>query len=263
MDEKEVPLAVQIPHIVNSKQEKQFRNLSRYNQTLNEVELINYTPCTLSDVVQIYRTKVSKKEQTIIDPGVLEKKYSPYEVMFMLLLRLSQRFTPDEVKYLEEQHQVPLLATHQDGAKGKWMSIMSCQKLIKAWKKNRTDKHPIMTDQQINELDRVATTLGDEANNLEENVFYLYFTPSNVTTLPFMVGCLKIDKVGDLAYHPCVFTIDSAASSSILPLKLFKKLGYKMDEIDRSQTITVATACSTDTKALGFYQSKIYIRGQN
>ena len=215
-------------------------------------------------MVQIYKTRVSKvKEEVIIDEGVLERKYTPHEVMLMLLLRLSQRFTLEECKYLESHHQAPLVDLHQDGAEGKWHSIMSCQKLIKSWKKNRTKDFPIMSDEELSQLERVSDCIKDDMNNVDEKAFYLFYTPQTVTTLPFLVGCLKIQKIGDLQYFPCIFTVDSAASSSILPLKLFKKLGHKLDELDKSKTVTVATACSSSTKAVGFFDSRVYLRGQN
>lgn len=238
--------------------------MCKENCVLPGIEFVNFTPCSESDVVYLYKTRVNKiKEKTIIDEGILDKKYTPHEVMLMLLLRLSQRFTLEESKYLESHHQAPLVDIHQDGAEGKWHSIISCQKLIKAWKKNRTKDFPIMSDDELKQLEKVSDCIKDDMNNLDEKAFYLFYTPQTVTTLPFLVGCLKVHKVGDLQYFPCIFTIDSAASSSILPLKLFKRLGHKLEELDKSQSITVATACSNSTKALGFFESRIYLRGQN
>ena len=251
-------------HICDKKLEKTYRKLCKQNQSLKGVEFVNYTPCTEAEIVQIYKTRVSKvKEEVIIDENVLERKYTPFETMFMLLLRLNQRFTLDEVRILESHHQVPLTQTHQDGTNNKWMSIMACQKLIKDWKKHRTKEFPIVTDDELQRLDRLAEGMKDDMNTLDERAFFLYYTPQNVTSLPFLVGCLKVEQVGDLAFYPCVFTIDSAASSSIIPLKLFKKLGYNLEELDKSFQITVATACSKSTKALGFYETKIYLRAQN
>ena len=257
-------LAKGLPHFVNQKDEKKFRSLYKQSRALAGIEFVNFTPCSESDVAHIYKTRVNKiKENVKIDEGVLEKKYSPYEVMIMTLLRLSQRFTLEEAKYLEDHHQAPLVDIHQDGAHGKWHSIMSCQKLIKAWKKHRTKEFPIVSDEELSHLDRVSGCLVEDKSNTDEKVFFLFYTPQTVTTLPFLVGCLKVEQVGDLQYFPCIFTVDSAASSSILPLKLFKKLGHKMEDLDQSHKVTVATACSSSTKAVGFFKSRIYLRGQN
>ena len=253
-----------MPHFLNRKEERKFRSLCKQSRALTGIEFANFTPCSESDVVHIYKTRVNKiKEKVIIDEGVLEKKYSPYEVMIMTLLRLSQRFTLEEAKYLEDHHQTPLVDTHQDGAQGKWHSIMSCQKLIKAWKKHRTKEFPIVSDEELSHLDRVSGCLIADKNNKDEKVFYLFYTPQTVTTLPFLVGCLKVEQVGDLQYFPCVFTVDSAASSSVLPLKLFRKLGHKIEDLDQSHKVTVATACSSSTKAMGFFKSRVYLRGHN
>ena len=257
-------LAKSLSHICDKKMERSFRKLCRQNQSLKGVEFVNYTPCTEAEVVQIYKTRVNKsKEEVIIDENVLDRKYSPFEVMFMLLLRLNQRFTLDEVRELESHHQVPLTQTHQDGSNNKWMSIMACQKLIKDWKKHRTKEFPIVSDEELQKLDRLAEGMKDDMQTLDEKAFFLYYTPQNVTSLPFLVGCLKVEQVGDLAFYPCVFTIDSAASSSILPLKMFKKLGYDREKLDKSYQVTVATACSKSTKAMGFYETRIYLRAQN
>ena len=262
--DQEDSLAKSLSHICDKKMERSFRKLCRQNQSLKDVEFINYTPCTEAEVVQIYKTRVNKsKEEVIIDENVLDRKYTPFEVMFMLLLRLNQRFTLDEVRVLESHHQVPLTQTHQDGSNNKWMSIMACQKLIKDWKKHRTKEFPIVSDEELQKLDRLAEGIKDDMQTLDEKAFFLYYTPQTVTSLPFLVGCLKVEQVGDLAFYPCVFTIDSAASSSILPLKMFKKLGYDMDQLDKSFKVTVATACSKSTKAMGFYETRIYLRAQN
>ena len=155
--DKEDSLAKSLSHLCDKKMERSFRKLCRQNQSLKDVEFINYTPCTEAEVVQIYKTRVNKsKEEVIIDENVLDRKYSPFEVMFMLLLRLNQRFTLDEVRELENHHQVPLTKTHQDGSNNQWMSIMACQKLIKDWKKHRTKEFPIISDEELQKLDRLA-----------------------------------------------------------------------------------------------------------
>ena len=59
------------------------------------------------------------------------------------------------------------------------------------------------------------------------------------------------------------FTIDTAASSSILPFDIFKKLGHDISELDTSENIVIATACSKGNSAMGTFTTKIFLRGIN
>ena len=67
---------------------------------------VNSDPVNHEELVELYVNKTKKgqpKDNVIIDPGVLEKVYEPYELMFAYLMRLNLRWSKEEVEFLERE----------------------------------------------------------------------------------------------------------------------------------------------------------------
>ena len=227
---------------------------------------VNDQPLNHEELVELYVNKSRRKEpkeEVILDPGVVDREYSPFELMFSYLMRLNLRFRPSEIKYLEQQTNVPVCLFNKDGgSRQRWLSISQCQKLIKAWRKTRNKNQPIMKDEELTKLESLAENSLMEDVNISDRDFsyYVCFSEDNLSELPSISGCVT-DKSGQLTSQP--FTIDTAASSSILPHSIFKKWGYKDSELDTEESIVIATACSKGNTALGKIMVKVFLRGAN
>ena len=236
------------------------------NETYLDSMFVNKEPLSSSDMVELYVSKSQRKEpkeEVIIDDGVLELEYTPYELMFSYLMRLNLRFRPVEIEYLQAQTNVPVCLFDKDGGdRQRWLSISQCQKLIKAWRKTRTESSPIMTDEELLKLEDLSEQSLQGYVNIVDNDYssFIYFSQENTSELPCITGCL-MDSKGNMLAQP--FTIDTAASSSILPYDKFKQLGYKDSELDTSENIVIATACSKGNSASGTFTTKIFLRGNN
>ena len=227
---------------------------------------VNDKPLNHEELVELYVNKSRRKEpkeEVILDPGVVEREYSPFELMFSYLMRLNLRFRPEEIEYLEKETNVPVCLFNKDGGnRQRWLSISQCQKLIKAWRKTRNKNKPIMSEAELTKLENLAEkSLVEDVNIMDSEFhFYVYFSQDNLSELPSVAGCVT-DKQGQLTTQP--FTIDTAASSSILPHAIFKKWGYKDSELDTGESIVISTACSKGNTALGKMMLKIFLRGSN
>ena len=227
---------------------------------------VNKNPLSSSDLTELYMSKTQRKEpkeEVIIDPGVMELEYSPYELMFSYLMRLNLRFRPSEIEYLQNQTNIPVCLFDKDGGdRQRWLSISQCQKLIKAWRKTRNENCPIMTDEELLKLEDLSeqSLQGQIEIQDPEYGIYVYFNQDTAGELPCISGCF-LDSTGAMVAQP--FTIDTAASSSILPYEIFKKNGFKKNDLDTSQNIMIATACSAGNSAMGTFRTKIFLRGIN
>ena len=227
---------------------------------------VNTEPVNQDKLVELYTNKAKRgqpKDNVIIDPGVLEKVYEPYELMFAYLMRLNLRWTKEEVEFLEKESNTPVTLFNQDGgSKQRWLSISQCQRLIKAWRKTRTPDNPIVTDEQLEKLEKLAQdSIKGHVNVIDSDfILYVYFTQERLGELPNIQGCL-VNKSGEFTAHS--ITLDTAASSSILPYSFFKKAGYSDSDLDKSQNIVIATACSSNNKALGIFKTKVFLKSAN
>ena len=227
---------------------------------------VNSDPVNHDELVELYVNKTKKgqpKDNVIIDPGVLEKVYEPYELMFAYLMRLNLRWSKEEVEFLEKESNTPVTLFDQDGgSKQRWLSISQCQRLIKAWRNTRTPENPIVSDEQLVKLEQLAQdSLKGHVNVIDSNfVQYIYFTQEHLGELPNVQGCL-VNKSGEFLAYP--ITLDTAASSSILPYSYFKAAGYSDSDLDKGQTIVIATACSSNNKAMGTFKTQVFLKSAN
>ena len=235
-------------------------NISDSDYFSYNINCFNSTPVCFTKIMELYasKTRHKSKEKTILDQDAIDlPQLSPYELMLRLLLRLSYRFSHEEVDYLEEITGAPVTLFNSDGKDNKWLSVSSCQKLIRQWKNARTPDNPICTDQELEKLSEVSQGILNEDPKKVEDIIGVYFSVEKLSKLPYINGCIPKTDGSFLAYP---ITLDTAASSSIMPYSLFKKLGYSKDYINKEREVSISTACSTSTKALGYFQHKIYLR---
>ena len=240
------------------------------SELTDDINFVNHEPLTEKGVFELYAAKTKrtfeKKEEVLIDEGVLEANYTPYQLMFALLMRLNMRFTHEEVEYLEKQSNVPVLLFEKDGGKNqRWLTISQCQQMIKNWRRLRSKEHPIVSDEELLELEQLSQAPlepeDSRMKNYENNyTSYVYFTMKDLHILPCLSGCL-LDARGEKVVQQ--ITVDTAASSSILPYKTYCELGFQESELDKSQQVTVATACSEANQALGFFETKVLLKSNN
>ena len=200
----------------------------------------------------------------IIDEGVLDKQYSPYELMFSYLMRLNMRFTPAEIFYLEKETNLPVTLFNKDGGseRSRWLSISQVQKLIKSWRRARSENSPIVKDDELLKLEELANqTASGTVNMIDKDYSALvFFTQDNMGELPVISGCL-VSSDGSMKAQP--ITIDTAATSSILPFSIFTQLGYSEKDLDTRERVVISTACSSGNSALGTFVTKVYLKSTN
>ena len=227
---------------------------------------VNKEPLSSEALTELYvsKTKQRPRDEVIIDKGVLEKQYSPYELMFSYLMRLNMRFTPAECTYLENETNLPVTLFNKDGGseRSRWLSISQVQKLIKSWRKTRSENSPIVEDDELLRLEDLANqTASGTVNMIDKDYCALvYFSQDNIGELPIISGCL-VSSDGSMKAQP--ITIDTAATSSILPYSIFSGLGYSEKDLDTRERVIVSTACSKGNSALGTFATKVYLKSLN
>ena len=95
------------------------------------------------------------------------------------------------MEFLEKESNTPVTLFDQDGgSKQRWLSISQCQRLIKAWRNTRTPENPIVTDEQLVKLEKLAQdSLKGHVNVIDSNfVHYIYFTQEHFVVNSSRIG---------------------------------------------------------------------------
>ena len=79
----------------------------------------------------------------------MDIKFSKYELILGVIMRLCGRYTKDEVAYLEKECNGPVLISNSEGYEGRYRSISQVQSLLKSWRNNKMEG---ISEQEINKL---------------------------------------------------------------------------------------------------------------
>ena len=218
--------------------------------------------CNLAEIepysVEFYYTKRSKNEPVKIEEGALNQKFTKYELLLAVIMRLGSRWLPSEVKYLEEKCKVPVLMQNEDGVDGRYRSISQVQNLIKQW---RNQDVTGITKSELESLGNLTNILkdggsSDEINDLGFENVSLNLAENYISSLPTLAGCMMRK---DNTKYGVVCTIDTGASSSACGRGLMEELGFTEEDLTRCPNVKINTA-NSPCKLLGILKAKIFLK---
>ena len=251
---------------------------------------------TLAPVYTYYSKK--KEEPVEVKPEANNAQFSKYELLHGILMRLSGRYTDDEIKYLETIHDTPLLLFNDEGKEGHYTQISLVQKLIKQWKLEISKGYKIMKPEEMAELERLAEEteaanklkakekaikkreeakaqmMKKEIENMKEAAEGLenlkdeskpavkcyYINLKKIACLPRIKGYLtkKGGKPNGMNFVP-----DSGSQVNLISKKHFLELGRKMEEIDMSEPVIICGVSNKKNKPSGFVYLDLNLQGMD
>ena len=188
----------------------------------------------------------------------MDLKFSKYELILGVIMRLCGRYTKGEIAYLEKECNGPVLISNSEGYEGRYRSISQVQNLLKSWKNNKMEG---ISEQEINKLCDISHAMITDPDTVNSPEFgyekvNINLSEERLSDLPVVSGCaVKSDKT----FLGVTCTIDSGASSSACGVKLMKALGYEEKDLVPCPHIQVNTA-NSPCKPLGILPLRIYLK---
>ena len=290
---------------INSKRKMIKRNKILNNDNPNCHGLVNKTVGTnskLVDSTNVFYNK-TKHEEVIIDDGALMTDHSVYETVVHLIMRLSSRWTPSEVEYLESTCNAPVTLFNDDGKDNMFYPISYIQRMTKLWRKEIIDNNNrVMTLSELSHVEKLLAECKAKSNkthehsanqemsdteedyeNKNDKVSGLSPGPSDWDTDSFRdadpseIQChfVSTELIADLPSLNVSFQNkdgsftgfqccpDTGSQISLMSVRSMEKLGFSVDDIDKTHKLSVSTASGKGNQAKGTKQLKMFIRGDN
>ena len=210
---------------------------------------------------EIYYTKKNKNDPVETEEGYMDVKLSKYQLVLGVIMRLSSRYTRDEILTLQETTNSPVLLDYNEGYEGRYRSISQIQSLLKAWRKNNVEG---ISNEEIEKLCHISQAMKDNPSSVRSGEFgfenvNINMSEERFSSLPVVSGCIqRFDKT----FHGVSCTIDSGASSSACGVGLLEETGYTVKDLTPCPHIQVNTANAPCTP-LGILSTKIYLKWKN
>ena len=118
--------------------------------------------------------------------------YSTFDIFFHIIMRICNRFSQEEIQFLETATSQPVTLFHNDGKNGKYLPISQVSRLIKQWKTDRKNSTAPMSTTELNQLSSMIhqyenNTMSDVYTNksftFQQRVYFNDIT-SNLPFLP-------------------------------------------------------------------------------
>ena len=208
-------------------------------------------------------------------------------------MRLTSRWTKEEIEYLESTSMAPVTLFNEDGRDNQYLPISYIQKMTKLWRKeivennnkvmsleeldhveallkssktkknepeNRNNVEPMATDEENKPQEVHEWATQDEFNLYKDDMQCHFVSTELVADLP----TLKVSfQSKDGSYMGSLCCPDTGSQISLMSLMMFKKLGFETQDLNTTRKLSVATASGAGNLAKGTKEFKMYIHGDD
>ena len=207
-------------------------------------------------IEELYLTK--SEEKVIIDDDVDTLEMSTFDIIHHLLMRISGRFTQEEIDYLEEVTNTPVTLFNKDGKNNNYLTVTKIMQLLKLWRKHRKKDNDIpVNDNELDKLEVLTNNILDNKDIPQSDHKSILYLDKDYNSLPYLFGCIKQDQK---VFKGVEIVPDTGASFSVISLKMFNEVKNTDTKIERNVNIAVNTATSSKLKAEGLWTTTIYIK---
>ena len=206
----------------------------------------------------------------------MEANFTKGELLIGILMRLANRYTPEEIEYFEKFHQKPIVLFNKDGEKGKYYTTTQIQRLTQAWRAEVNPEYRILSDEEFDKIEQLADEILNEKNipvrkkkvesvdmnepteHVEKESYFINLKEK--AELPVIKGLLgnKFGKQTPMAIIP-----DSGSQVNLISYKSLMNLGFKDQDIVPEEKLSINTAAGSGNQAMGLIKLTLFMKADD
>ena len=217
--------------------------------------------------------KKTNKNEKPINPELVDYKFSNYELLKGILMRINNRYTPEEHAYLTEKlgHSPTLLNQH--GKNNKVATSRIIKRYMKEYRADPTNTPLELEIDQYDELTRLCEEIESkppsDVNSKEVNAQQIlplvepvpsddgiiYVQLRDELLLPMLTG--GCHHKGIIQPIPCL--LDTGSTISLASWQYIQSLGYSTEDLDNNKKYAIKTASGIQP-AMGTVTVKLFLK---
>ena len=219
-------------------------------------------------MVEVNYKKVSKKEKPV-DPKSVDFKFSKFDLIKGILLRLSSRYSPEEIDYLTDKLGHPPHFLNNEGKNGLVATARMIKRYIRNWKSDNVNTPMVMNLDEYAELnDKCNDIINNKSTsqdptpsvelkhlNLDANLVHI----DETLELPTLTGGC-IGPSNELVASAAL--VDTGSSVCLASMEYIKRLGYNESNLTNTNKYVIKTANKSST-ASGTIALTLFLKSKN
>ena len=219
--------------------------------------------------------KKTNRNEKPIDPDLVDYKFSNYELLKGVLMRVNNRYTPEEHAYLTERLGHSPTFLNQHGHNNRVATARIIKRYIKDYRANPGETPLELDIDQYADLNKLCEEAISKAEkekpvpeppedirppeevNLVSDDGVIYVQLQDELVLPMLAGgCLH---KGEL--QPIACLLDTGSTVSLAGWDYVQSLGYTREDLDNSKRYCIKTASGVQA-ALGTVSVKLFLQSE-